>query len=186
MTATITISTNAEGTHRLDLDDVIISGESLMDFLVYYLFDEDEGLHASLPEEDKDMRELFLRESTYLIDEVSDDDDLAEKFVGTKTDGTKSFDLYEYSQVRDLIDKPSSTYTVEAITAYMEWAGEWSQSDFESSYEGQYSSDKEFVRSKVELNDCPDHLRPYIDWDQLASDEMANYTEQDGFYFSCM
>ena len=188
MTATITLVTNNEGRHKLDLEDIICFSSNLMDYLVYYLFDEDDGLWEDLPEESRELREIALRESGYIIEDVEDDDDLATKFFHKDSSGINSFNLSDYEEVMDLLDSPR-TYIrggVEAAVAYMEWAGSWSLQDFQSSYCGQFDNDEEFARNCLsDLVEIPDEIEPYFDWEKYASDMMSNYYEQSGFYFSC-
>lgn len=188
MTATIKLVTNAEGTHEIDIQDILIQGDGILEYLIYHLFDEDEGVHKDLVSMYRDTREIALRESGYIIESVDDPDEIAEHFFHKDGSGVNSFNLSGYEEVADLMDKPSSSYSGEAIAAYIEWAGEWSQSDFDGTHEGAYASDKKFVQSKMDEGEdkIPEWIRPYFDWDQYTSDFMSDYHEQAGHYFSCM
>jgi hypothetical protein len=186
MEAIITLVTNAEGTHRIDLEDITIQGDGILEYLIHYLFDDEEGLHKDLPDESRELREQALRETTFIIESVEDDEGLVERFFKKTEDGINTFNLSGYAEVTDIIDSTNNSAKIEPVVAYIIWAGEWSLSDFESTYEGEFPNDLAFVQSHTEMDDVPDWVRPYFDWDQYVNDEMANYTEQDGFYFSCM
>jgi len=185
MTAWITLATNAEGTHKIDLEDIVIHNDGILEYLIYYLFDEDTGLHKELPEASRELRGQALRESGYIIESVDDDDDLAEHFFKKTESGINSFNLSDYSDAMDLIDGPG-TVTADAICAYLEWAGEWSRPDFDCTYQGSYESDRKFAESIQDRSgeEIPEWVRPYFDWDAYARDVLSDYHECRGHYFN--
>lgn len=184
MTATIKIQTNAEGTYDFDLEDIAIFGEGIMEFLVSYLFNEEDGeiqLAEGLSDDSCDLREIALRESGYIVIEVDDPDGVADHFWKEKT---MSFDMSGYSEVIDMLDR-NKHYKPEAVAAYIEYANNWSEDGFTSSYEGEYGSDEDFAKSRELPGDVPEWVLLYFDYSAYASDLMSEYYEQNGFYFSC-
>jgi antirestriction protein len=58
--------------------------------------------------------------------------------------------------------------------------------DVEEAYQGQYSSDEDFVMQLLdELGSIPQDLPSYIhiDWEATADEVMMDYFEMDGYYF---
>ena len=185
MTANIRITTNAEGSFAFDLEDVRING-SLKDYLIDHLFDDDTGTLKDLPEESRELRQQALEETGSIIDSVDDDDEIADHFFSTTNDGINQFRLSEYSDVMDAIE--SKSHSADAVVAYLEWVGGmWSKEDFDATYEGEYPSDLEFGKSKLDLDDegVPGHLQMYFDWERYTNDLMPDYHEEAGHYFSC-
>lgn len=101
---------------------------------------------------------------------------VAEHFLGKY--GT--FDLDEYVELRDWATRRGNRYSAEAIAAYLDWAGSWSQSDFEDKYYGEAESKRAFAEEYAEETmEIPKHLEGYIDCDALARDLFIN-----SFYFT--
>ncbi len=62
----------------------------------------------------------------------------------------------------------------------------YSLSDMEEAYQGEYSSDADFVQQLCEdIGDIPKDMPSYIhiDWDRTARDVMMDYHEINGHYF---
>lgn len=77
----------------------------------------------------------------------------------------------------------------EAKEAFVIYRGYWNSDEFESSYQGQYSSRKEFAEQLAEdlgyLDSIPEHLQGYFDYDAFARDLFIDgYTFADGHVFS--
>ena len=78
-----------------------------------------------------------------------------------------------------------------AVEAYLKLGtGDDDLSDFEESYQGQYSSDEEFAKTIAEDTGAyergrdGEHWPHYcIDWEWAARELMMDYSEQDGYYF---
>lgn len=61
---------------------------------------------------------------------------------------------------------------------------------FQDAYAGQYDSPRDFAEEVVEscgyLDEMPESLRPYFNYDAFGRDLMFDHYEQDGYYFrSC-
>ena len=80
-----------------------------------------------------------------------------------------------------------NNWNVEAVEAYISLGiGDDDLSDFEEAYQGQWSSDADFVQQLVEdTGDIPKDLPSYIsiDWEGTARDVMMDYSEENGHYF---
>jgi hypothetical protein len=77
----------------------------------------------------------------------------------------------------------------DACRAYLEYMETGATlKDFEECYEGDFVDDEEFARNMAE-NTCQGDFKDLqwplncIDWEEAAYQLMADYTEQDGFYF---
>jgi antirestriction protein len=83
--------------------------------------------------------------------------------------------------VRDILNKKNGEELLEAgIDAGINLA------DFDEAYQGEYSSNEDFVQELVEsCGDIPKNLPSYIyiDWERTARDVMMDYSEANGHYF---
>ena len=83
--------------------------------------------------------------------------------------------------VRDILSKKNGEELLEsAIEAEINLA------DFDEAYQGEYSSDEDFVQELVEsYGDISKYLSSYIyiDWERTAHDVMMDYSESNGHYF---
>lgn len=75
-----------------------------------------------------------------------------------------------------------------AVNAYCSLFGAWDESDFQDRYRGEYSSDAamcgEFADETGMLNEVPENLRYYFDWERYARDVMmSDVCAEDGHYF---
>ena len=82
--------------------------------------------------------------------------------------------------LKDLIDR----FGADLVYKYLDDG--YSLSDMEEAYQGEYTSDADFVQQLLE--DCgsiPSDLPAYIhiDWDWTAKEVMMDYFEIDGHYF---
>ena len=93
----------------------------------------------------------------------------------------------EQKEIReDLIDNGMEEAVLDAFSYLV---GEEYIEDVEEAYQGQFSSDEDFVQDLLEsCGDIPADLPAYIhiDWESTASDIMMDYMEQDGYYFRCL
>ncbi len=75
----------------------------------------------------------------------------------------------------------------DAVRAYIKCFGEWDKSDFQDRYKGQYDSWRDFAEEFVDeagyLDEMPEHLRNYFDYDAYARDLKYDFCEEDGYYF---
>ena len=82
--------------------------------------------------------------------------------------------------LRDLIDR----FGEELVWQYLDEG--YGLDSMEEAYQGEYSSDEDFVRELVEsCGDIPKDLPPYIhiDWESTARDIMMDYFAIDNHYF---
>jgi len=82
--------------------------------------------------------------------------------------------------VRDILSKTNGEELLEsALDAGINLA------DFDEAYQGEYSSDEDFVEQLLE--DCGDIPKlpnyVYIDWEKTTRDVMMDYSESNGHYF---
>jgi antirestriction protein len=75
----------------------------------------------------------------------------------------------------------------DAKEAFTHCFGEWDEDDFSENYEGEFGSDKDFAEHMFELcgylDQIPEHLQGYFDYEAFARDLMYDYCEHDGHYF---
>lgn len=82
------------------------------------------------------------------------------------------------------------TYNESAVNAYCELFGKWDESDFEDRYQGKFDNWSRFAEENVDqlgyLDEMPEHLRYYFDYDAFARDLecSGDYAEEDGHFFS--
>jgi|TARA_R100001530_G_scaffold1410_2_gene2562 antirestriction protein len=80
-----------------------------------------------------------------------------------------------------------NNWNEEAVQAYIDLGiGNDELENFEEAYQGEYSSNGEFVQELLEdTGTIPKDLPPYIhiDWERTASDIMMDYAESEGHYF---
>ena len=94
-------------------------------------------------------------------------------------------DLDEVVKAAELVEQ----YSLEAVNAYLSYTGGSDLDDFESSYQGEYSSPEDFAYQLVEdlglLQGVPDTLKYYFDYEAYARDLfMGDYFEENGHVFS--
>jgi antirestriction protein len=83
--------------------------------------------------------------------------------------------------VRDILSKKNGEELLEACLD-----AEVNPADFDEAYQGEYSSDEDFVQELVEsCGDIPKDLPSYIciDWQRTSRDVMMDYSESNGHYF---
>lgn len=75
----------------------------------------------------------------------------------------------------------------DVVRAYLKCFGEWNESDFQDRYRGQYDSWEDFAEQLVDelgyLDEMPEHLRNYFDYEKYARDLKYDFCEEDGYYF---
>lgn len=88
----------------------------------------------------------------------------------------------------DLIEAYSQ-HDEDAVNAYLYCFGEWNENDFRDRYRGEYTSWEDFAEQLVDelgyLDEIPEHLRYYFDYEKYARDLRAggDVCEHDGYYF---
>jgi len=85
---------------------------------------------------------------------------------------------------KDTLRELLNQYEEDIIYKYLEEG--YSLDDMQEAYQGQYSSDEDFVQQLLEdigsvPSDLPHYV--YIDWTRTACDVMIDYFEIDGHYF---
>ena len=100
---------------------------------------------------------------------ASDSEGLADHFVGT----CDSFDWDEYTDCRDF--ETHSDEAEEAKGVYIDWMGSWDRDHFEESYAGSgYESEQDYAEQFIDevgyLDEMPEHLRAYFDYEAFARD----------------
>lgn len=96
-----------------------------------------------------------------------------------------SFDLSGWQDVRD--EAPRHV-TDEAISAYLDYAGTWSKSDFENAYYGEAENETDFAYQYCEdlgiLKEIPEDLQMYFDFEAYGRDLFINdFYFNDGYVF---
>ena len=77
----------------------------------------------------------------------------------------------------------------EEVHAYCACFGEWNESDFEARYRGEFSSwesmAEEFLEETGQLNEIPESLRYYFDYEKYARDVRlsGDLVEHNGYFF---
>jgi antirestriction protein len=108
---------------------------------------------------------------------VADADGLAKCFLGKYG----SFDLSDFKDARD------SGKDEDEIIAYINYAGSWSESDFDDCFQGAWDSELAFAENLFDecyLHDVPENLRYYIDYEKFARDLfIGDYYFEDGYVF---
>lgn len=102
---------------------------------------------------------------------------------GLVTECTVSPDCWEVLEAYDEHDAG-------AVNAYLSmFGGTWSSRDFEDRYHGQFSSwqdmAEELLDSTGQLEDIPENLRSYFDYEAYARDMRlgGEMCEEDGYFF---
>lgn len=89
-------------------------------------------------------------------------------------------DLEELCRFAELYDEHG-----EAFKVYVEWYGDgWSEEDFQDRFCGIYDSENDYAYELVDelgyLDEMPEHLRHYFDYDSFAHDLFIDgYTSED-------
>lgn len=113
---------------------------------------------------------------------VADAEGLAKAFLGRND----TFDLDDFVESRDYC--ASNHVDEDAVVAYLSYAGSWSKSDFEDLYQGEADSEVAFAEQLCDdlgyLNEMPEHLRSYFDYEAFARDLfISDYWLEDGYVF---
>lgn len=108
--------------------------------------------------------------------------DLARAFLSK----SGSFDLDGFTEALGYCE--DNHVPEEAVAAYIEDRGSWSRSDFEDAYCGEYESELDYAQRLVDdcgyLDDMPESLRYYFDYEKFARDLfISDYTFLNGFVF---
>lgn len=88
-------------------------------------------------------------------------------------------------ELMDAFDK----YDEGAVLAYLENWGKWEEEDFCNNYRGHYDSWRDMAEELIddlgELEQIPEHLRYYFDYDKYANDLRlgGDFFEHDGHFF---
>lgn len=95
------------------------------------------------------------------------------------------FDLSGFKEAADDLDAMRRSY--EAGAAYIGHFGSWSRSSFEEAYQGEWDNEQAFAEDYFDdlyLQELPEHLRSYIDYDKFARDLFLDgFTFEDGYVF---
>ena len=113
---------------------------------------------------------------------VADAEGLAKAFLGRYG----GFDLDDFVEARDHC--ASGHVDEDAVIAYIDYAGSWSKSDFEESYNGTADSEAEFAEQFADdiglLESVPENLRYYFDFEKYGRDLFINdYYLNNGYVF---
>lgn len=103
--------------------------------------------------------------------------DISKCFISeSKIDGV----LWDILEAYDKFDKKE-------VNAYIYCFNAWDEENFEDRRQGQYSSPKRLAEDLLEdiVNDIPDCLRGYIDYDGYGRDLIlgGDFTEHNDWYF---
>lgn len=120
------------------------------------------------------------------IDEVlcADVEGLARHFYSSNCD---SFDLDAWTEFKD--DLKGTHLDAEIIDAYLDncGIGGVTISNIEEAYAGMYDSWEDFayelLESTGELNQIPDNLQSYFDYEKFGRDLSYDYFESNNYYF---
>lgn len=100
--------------------------------------------------------------------------------------------MLTYTQTKECIKELDRSGLEDLIKQYSEevieaaFACDVPVSDIAEAYQGEYSSDEDFVQELLEsTGDMPKDLPAYIhiDWEWTAKDIMMDYSEHNGHYF---
>lgn len=98
----------------------------------------------------------------------------------------------DYSTIKGILQDTDRNVLEDALSTFGEDVVEAAYmcdiqiADIGEAYQGQFSSDKDFVQDLLENTGClPKDLPTFIhiDWERTASDIMMDYSEHDGHYF---
>lgn len=110
---------------------------------------------------------------------------LAKAFYTSSLD---AFDLSGFVECRDDCDRRNIDH--DAAAAFLGYFGTngWSLSDFENAYRGEADSEKEYAERFIDdvgyLDEMPEHLRGYFDYEAFARDLFINdFVLVDGYVF---
>ncbi len=112
---------------------------------------------------------------------VADAEGLAKAFLNRHD----TFDLDDFVEARDYCS--GNHVDEDAAVAYVNYAGSWSKSDFEDSYQGEADNEVAYAEQLFDecyAHDIPENLRYYIDYEKFARDLfMSDYWFEDGYVF---
>lgn len=112
---------------------------------------------------------------------VADAEGLAKAFLSRYD----TFDLDDFVEARDYC--ASNHVYEDAVVAYVNYAGSWSKSDFEDSYQGEADNEVAYAEQLFDecyAHDIPENLRYYIDYEKFARDLfISDYWFEDGYVF---
>lgn len=99
---------------------------------------------------------------------VADANGLAARFLN-------SFDLFNLDEYAECAAHPAPA---EAKAVWMYWRGEWSSSEFDDTYIGEYDSEEDYARESLEetgfFTDLPPMVEQYFDFHAYARDLRLN------------
>jgi antirestriction protein len=109
--------------------------------------------------------------------------DLARAFLSKY--GT--FDLDGFIEARDYCDGEGDKEG--AVAAFIAWYGSWDKDNFEEAYSGCFENEVQFAEQLVDdlgyLDQIPENLRYYFDYEKFARDLFINdYYFVDGYVFN--
>jgi hypothetical protein len=81
----------------------------------------------------------------------------------------------------DVLNELINNHDEDFAEACIEYANGGSLEDAEQAHIGYYKSAKDYCE---EVFECPDNIRPYIDWDAVWADYCHDVTEINGYYFN--
>jgi antirestriction protein len=121
------------------------------------------------------------------IDEVlcADVEGIARHFYASNCDG---FDLSSWLEFRE--ELANSHLDVEVVDAYLKNMGTYGGvniSDIEDAYSGEFDSWEDFAIEMVDacgyLDQMPESIRSYFDYEKFGHDLSFDYFESDGYFF---
>lgn len=99
--------------------------------------------------------------------------------------GTLAGESFVKAELWELLDEVD----YDAACAYVEYFGRWDRDDFHDKYRGEYDSWRDFAEELLEetgeLNEIPERLRGYFDYEAYARDLRlsGDVVEHNGYYF---
>lgn len=136
--------------------------------------------------EDYDDRDAFYEACAELHNDEDDPEFMFQDWEGIP-DGMIG-ELYVSLECWTLLDAYEK-HDEGAVNAYIYCFGEWNENDFRDRYRGEYTSWEDFAEQLVDelgyLDEIPEHLRYYFDYEKYARDLRAggDVCEHDGYYF---
>lgn len=78
-------------------------------------------------------------------------------------------------------------YDIDAMVGFAEHDGGWDRERFENAYQGEFIGWTEFAEQMVDelgyLDDAPDFLKTYFDYEKFGRDLQYDYFEAEGYCF---
>ena len=136
--------------------------------------------------EDYSDKEGFLEECGELHSDEEDPELMFQDWEGIPSDMIG--ESWIAPEVWELMDA-FNNHDEDAVRAYLKCFGEWDENDFNDRYRGEFLSwedmAEEWLEETGELEQIPEHLRYYFDYEKYARDLRigGDLTEHEGHFF---